>query len=181
MFNLGKCLMKKWNKFCIESLKINAFIEKLWSFGKDPLDKFFIIMTLFSAILMAGLSLSIIFQDNLSQWMKDLNVKVVPVAYGSSVFFYTLANIILRASGKIASNKKRAGHIIVSAWLILAASFSLVMCLQIIRYSDVIMIIWSIGLGALGVSIASRALRTSELFKKIANNLNNNNNNQKGA
>lgn len=156
-------------KTCRESTILNRLSETLYFLigvsphqadKRQPLDRFYLLMVLFSLSYMGGLAYGTIAYDSFKEWTKDLLTFILFTAYVASVVRYAILNE-QRKRTETVTVKKRGGELIVYAWAMLTISLSSLVILTKLAYNDMITTLWGISVSAFATMITARAIRKS--------------------
>lgn len=156
-----------YSRTCRGSRMLNMLLDLLYMVirvspvrPRGPLDRFYLLMVLFSFSYMGGLAYGTIAYDSLGEWVKDLMTFVLFSAYMASVIHYAILNEQKKRMG-IITVKKRGGELIVYGWILLAVSLSLLTAFTDLTYNSFIKTLWAIAVGAFATMMTARAIRKS--------------------
>ncbi len=129
---------------------------------RQPLDRFYLFLWVFNLAYMGGLAYAYFIYNALPEWIVGFLAYAVVAAYGGSVLIYTIENIGLKI--RMGFNKKRAGHLIVAAWLLLAIVLTGFALFSDAGYNTMLRTIWELSIGTLAALITAN--RISKIIKE---------------
>ena len=159
--------LDSYSRTCRGSRILNTLLDLLYVIirvsparPRGPLDRFYLLMAIFSFSYMGGLAYATIKYDALGEWIKDLLTFVLFTAYVASVIHYAILNEQRKRTEAI-TVKKRGGELIVYGWILLTISLTLLTAFTDLTYNSMIRTLWAIAVGSVATMMTARAMRKS--------------------
>ena len=173
-----KNLWSDYFKGCRESRILTKLSEALYYVvGVSPhrahtrhrLDRFYLFLWFFNVVYMITIFYTYFSYSSIPDWLINFIAYPLLLTYAGSVGIYMKENFKEKERGT--DPKKRAGHIIVIAWVISTIALSIVAILTKYDYNTILRTSWELGAGTF-LALLAAGRKSQEIKEKNGNGIN---------